>query len=214
VKKVDSQALGIVNRALGLTGSGAPLTELLDGTVEQTLDLTSIIRRGRTQARTAGIYSAILENAHGAANTLNSQLLPYNAGAAAIAPYPAPMPEGFDVWLIGAAVIRTAGAAFTSGALFLAPTAGSQGMGLDDSGVQVVGVPAIPLAFWNSEESQSAIFGIGDGRPWQLIQQRIARGVGNNTGITFSTTSTAAATFQCLMLFGVFPESLGQDAAF
>ena len=59
MKKIDSQALDVLQKALGLSGPGSPITELTDGVVDQVLEVGGVIRRSRTQAGTEGIHAAV-----------------------------------------------------------------------------------------------------------------------------------------------------------
>jgi len=208
MKSVDSQALGIVNRALGLTGAGAPLTEFLDGTVDQTLDIGQLVRRGRTQVGSDGIYFGLLTNVHSGAGTLSSFTNPYDVPTGAIAPYPVPMPPGFDIWLLSANVRQESGTGTLTAALSYDFPILAQGWGVDDSGVAVARADPFVLAFWDSVITETDEFGITEqGNPWVPIGLRLRR----NSSLLFSSTASALATFDCQMIIGVFPVSLGQD---
>jgi len=214
VKTVDSQALGLVNRALGLTGAGAPLTEFLDGQVDQTLDIAALVRRGRTQAGTGGIYIGVMENVHGAADSQQSQIVPYNVAVGAVAPYPSPMPPGFDVWILAATIDQVSGAGTLAAALSLEPlTDNLLGWGIDESGVAATGISTLPLAYWDSVVTVGREFGLlgGVGQPWAHIGLRLPRPPLSDVALDFDTTSSAIATFRCYILTGVFPIGLGQD---
>lgn len=212
MKSVDSQALGLVNRALGLTGAGAPLTEFLDGTVEQTLDIAALVRRGRTQAGTTGIYYGTLLNNHAAANTQISGLSPYLTPVGALPPYPSPMPAGFDIWILAAAVQQISGSGTFTGALSINTSDAVQGWGIDEAGAAVTGLGRFPLVFWDSVVTQTTEFGLTEaGQPLGWIGLRLLRTPANDSSINFSSTSSAAAVFRCQILLGVFPIGLGQD---
>lgn len=213
MKTVDSDALGVVTRALGLSGRGAQITELTDGVVDQSLAVNDLVRRGRTQAGTAGMYIGILENVHTDAETLESSIEPYLTPTGAIPPYPSPMPAGFDIWLMAASVEQKSGAGTLSAALFVNPPDATQGWGIDDSGVAVIGaIPPGPIAFWDSVVTQTREFGLQEsGEPWARIGLRLIRPPRSNVEVRFSSTSTLTATFRCNILLGVFPIALGQD---
>lgn len=213
MKKIDSDALGVLNKALGLTGSGSPITELADGIVDQALDVVPAIRRGRTQAGSEGIYTAIMQNVHPGADVLTTQVDPYEVGATArIAPYPDPMPAQFDIWLLSAAMRRVSGAgSLNGGTLSLQYGSAQQGWGIDDSDVAVVESAPVHLAFWDALGSVGITFGILNGArgPFARLGIRLPRSVNGN--LIYRTESSAAATFQCQLQLGVFPTSLGQD---
>jgi len=212
LKTVDSQALGIVNRALGLTGVGAPLTEFLDGQLDQVLDVGSLVRRGRTLAGSGGMFFGLLRNIHAAANSQVSEIQPYFPNGAEIDPYPNRVPLGFDVWVLAATVEQLSGTGTFTGALFMDPAANSQGWGIDQAGAAVTGDRPMPLAFWDSVVAQDRTIALQeDGSPWVRIGMRLMRNAQSNTGLRFSSTSSALATFDCYILLGFFPIGLGQD---
>ena len=72
MKRIDSDALGILTKALGLTGAGSQLTELADGVVDQALDVVPIVRRGRVIGASEGLFTAIMRNVHTDAETLTT----------------------------------------------------------------------------------------------------------------------------------------------
>jgi len=210
LKEVDSDALGVVSRALGLSGIGAPLTEFLDGSVHQTLDVTSLARRGRTQAGTGGIYRGVLTNIHSAANTVVSSINPYAVGTTAvIAPYPDPMPAGFDVWLLGAALRQTSGTGTLAGVLSVSQPS-AQGWGITSAGAAQVVNLETPVAFWDALSTVFIEFGIlNELGVYKKLGMRLASHA--DTALIFRSTSSAAANFEVQVITGVFPVALGQD---
>lgn len=212
MKQVDSQALAIVNRALGLFGAGAPLTEFMDGSVDQVLDIGQLVRRGRTVAKSQGIFMGLLRNIHGAADSQTSSFQPYLGGTGRIAPYPQPMPPGFDIWVLSAFVRRLSGTGTFTGALFIDPNTTNLGWGVDEAGQAVSAAARMPLAFWDSLATQLDTFAITEqGQPWFNIGQRLFRLNRDDVGLLFSSTSSAIATYDCFIMMGVFPVGLGQD---
>lgn len=212
MKQIDSQALAIVNRALGLFGSGASLTEFLDGSVDQTLDIGDLVRRGRTVAKSQGIFMGLLRNIHGAANTQTSTFQPYLGGTGTIAPYPEPMPPGFDIWVLAAYVRQLSGSGTFTGALMIDPNTTNLGWGVDQAGNAVSAAARMALIFWDSLVTQTDTFALlEDGQPWAKIGQRLFRLNRDDVALLFSSTSSAAATFDCFVMLGVFPVGLGQD---
>ena len=210
VKKVDSQALGIVNRALGLTGAGAPETEFLDGVIDQTLDVAALIRRGRALADTSGIFAPTMRVTHGGATTDDAEIDPYDVGTTvAVAPYPATVPASQDVWLLGASVRQVSGTGTLSATLSLIIGTRNAGFGIDNAGNLILSAQPIRLAFWDALGSDGTNFGILN----QLgTHQRIGIRVPRNVStLRFRTTSSAVAAFDCQLILGLFPVALGQD---
>lgn len=217
MKQIQSDALVIVKRMLGLAGGlmDAP-TSLDDGTVSQVLDVTSALRRGRAGGAASGWFYGVMQNVHPAADTQTSVIGPYaptQTLVPVISAWPGQVPVGFDVHVIGGSIQRTAGAgALTGGSLFLAVAASDQAWGVDQAGARVTASPAIIIARWTGLDTGSAIdIGItGDGSTFARMGLRMPRG----SSFNFRTVSAAAATYRLTLLMGLFPESLGQDVAF
>ena len=213
-QRIESDALDLVTRILGITGATG-LTLLDDGNVSQVLELGPIIRRSRTPGITTGWFNCFLQNVHGAAGSLHSEIDPYNAGDSAVAPYPAAVPQGFDFWVLYASLRRQSGAGTLDGAVFYSdPGAQQQGWGENDSGAAVASTLASPLALWTGLDTSITLtngIGVsGDGSTMVKIGRRIPRGV----ILEFdSDVAGAAATILLSLTCGLFPEALGQDIA-
>lgn len=198
-----------MNRALGLTGAGAPITEMQDGHLEQVIDVAPIVRRGRTITVTGGIFTGILQNVHGAANTVTSQETPFDIAVGRISPFPTPLPRGFDLWLLAASVRRVSGTGAVSGLLSMDPLGASQAFGINSAGVAVVAQSRFFLVAWEQLQSMpSDDVGLDfTGQSYVKIGTRLLRGC----NLLFTTTSAAATTLRCELLLGLFPIALGQD---
>lgn len=213
-RPIDSDALSLVNRVLGIAGTLPGTTLLDDSNVSQILSLNDIIRRGRTIGVTQGWYYGVLETLHSGAGQEAASIDPYAPGAAAVDPYPAIVPTGNDVWLIGATVKRSAGSGdLTGGLLILNPPAVQAGWGIDESDNPISPSAQIALArFTGIDESLSSgsTAGIsGDGSSYVRLNLRLAR----PSTLTWSSEAAAAATFRCIVILGLFPAGLGQDVA-
>lgn len=205
---VDSDALGIVTRALGLTGKGAALTEFLDGQVDQVLSVNDLIRRGRTQVQRGGIYTGTMQTVHTDAETITFTVDPFDVTTGRIAPYPGPISNRFDLWAISVSVRRLSGGGTLTAQANLAYHADQIGWGIDDSGVAVTSNAGGSVAFWDSIVSQSNAFGLQNGsNPTQFIGQRLFPG----TLLQVSSTSSLTSTYNFIWLLGLFPIALGQD---
>ena len=215
MKKIDSDALGILTKALGLTGAGSPVTELTDGVVDQALDVVPIVRRSRTLAVSEGIYTAIMSNIHTAADTRTEQLDPYRPGAAlVIAPFPAVIPPQFDLWLLSCTLRRQSGTGTVVATLAFQPGAHNQAWGTDDAGTAVVQQDMQVLAYFNTLVTSNTTFGFlsGTSPPLVKIGLRLPRGtVAFPPALRFVSAATAIATYNLSINFGLFPVSLGQD---
>lgn len=214
MKKIDSDALGDITRALGLSGRGAPITELTDGIVDQSLNVNELVRRGRTIAGTQGIFTAVMRNVHGAGNTLATTVSPYETPAGnTIAPWPSPMPKQFDIWLLSATVRQASGTGTLAAALYIDYAGTQQGWGETDSGGGIVSAERIPLAFWDALATVSNEFAVlNQLGTFARIGMRIPRPmVLGDTNLVFISVSSAIATFDCQLVLGVFPIGFGQD---
>lgn len=210
-KLIDSDALGELNRALGLTGAGSQVTELMDGVVDQVMAINDVARRGRTLGPTSGFFTPTMRNVHTAADTEVTTVDPYNVGATgAVAPYPAVMPLQFDVWLIGASVRQVSGSGTLNATLSISQGTRQAGWGLDDSGSQILVSQPIRLAYWNTLVSVQTGFATLQGSNGPHLN-RLLRLNRFGCDLIFTTVSSATATFDCQLILGVFPAGLGQD---
>lgn len=211
-KKLDSDALGDLNRALGLSGAGSRLTELEDGQVDQVIEISNIARRGRTLAGTGGIYTAILRNIHTDAEAQTSTATPYNIALPADrAPWPIPTSRRFDIWLLGASVRRISGSGSINAQLLVAFDASQQAWGFDDSAVVVQKASRFALGHWNSflTAGTRVAGGLVNGNTFLNIGIRLPRN--DNTQLEFVSASSATMTLECDMILGLFPVGFGQD---
>lgn len=211
-QQIKGDALSAVKTALGLAAGGEQFTELNDGQVDQSLDITPMIRRGRTQAATDGLYTAIMQNVHTDAESLVSVQSPYDLTAGALEPYPDPMPIQFDVWLLGAMLNRVSGSGTLEAVVAMRFGATKMGWGIDDSGVAVAAAnPEVILALWDALVTEGTTFGVqaGSEEPYKRIGIRLPRSAGSD--IVFRSTSSLTSTYNLNLLLGVFPMSLGQD---
>ena len=216
-KIINSQALEPANKALGIAGSGDSQTELLDGSVDQVLDVGQIARRGGTLAGTTGLFRMILRNRHGAAGVVGTSFQPYSpATTGLIAPYPTPVPDSFDFWLLGASIEVVAGA-FTLLGADLKITQTIQGFGINEVTAAVVSNSVFTVANWDGLQTWAAPqpYALeGGANPFQKINLRIPRkGVIASPFIVFNSESDGLVDFDCVMLCGLFPVALGQDIA-
>lgn len=217
MKRMNSEALVSANRALGLTGAGSLQTELHDGEVYQTVDANVFARRGLTPAGSEGIFAGVLRNIHAGAGTLTSILHPYDADAAtagvAIPPYRAPMPPGFDLWLLTIAAVEASGTGTPTGQLRLDYGLPRLGFGIEDDDSAVLVTPDFPIIAYDSLATfgGKVIFIQESGSPhWSFGPMRIPRSAAAR--FLWGTTATDVATYDLLLTMGVFPTSLGQDA--
>ena len=212
VKLIDSDALEILTKSMGLTGAGAQQTELLDGIVEQNLDVVPIVRRGRTQAGKDGVYSATMRTNHTGAVTVTNTVEPYAVGTVAVvAPYPNPVPPLFDIWLLQASVRQVSGTGTVSATLSVRYP-GQQGWGINETGLtQILVAQPHRLAHWDTVVSVGTNFAVlaGSAQPTANIGLRLARG--GATELIFVVVSSATSAWDCQLTLGVFPVALGQD---
>jgi len=214
-KIINSTALEPINKALGIAGSGDSQTELSDGIVDQTLDVGQLARRGGTLAGTEGIFRCVLLHEHAGAGDLSASWQPYAAGTVgSIAPFPAVMPDTFDIWLLGASIEFSGVGNFEFARLSL--TQVQQGFGIDDTAGAVVSTSVITLAYWNTSVRVLAPFfaAAQSANPYQKINLRIPRkGAIASPFIVFSSQADGVADVEVQLLIGVFPVALGQDVA-
>ena len=214
MKKVNAQALGDVNRALGLTGAGSPSTEFSDGILDQVVDVGPLIRRGNTLAQTQGVFTGVLVNDHTGAGTLSTTADVYELGNALVtAPYPPTIPRGLELWLIGASCQQVTGSGTFSGALYLNVDDVLEGFHINNSGTSPGTVSSpMAIAYWDAIKTVTNSFGIQeDGKPFAPIGLRLPRTNAPGTTVIWRSTASAVTRFECLLLMGLFPIGMGQD---
>lgn len=211
-QEIKGDALSSVKTALGLGAGGEQSTELQDGVVDQVIDLIPMVRRGRTQAATDGLYTAQMVNVHGAADSKVASQIPYELIAGGIEPYPSIMPPQFDVWLMGAMVTRISGTGTVEAILAMRFGTNKMGWAINQDGDAVTPTnPEFVLGLWDALINEGTTFALlaGTNGTYLKIGQRLPRGAGSD--LKFRTTASAIATYNCNLILGVFPMSLGQD---
>jgi len=211
--------LRLVQSLYGIPGSqSSGVTEVDLDNVQQVINVVpEVLRRsdnviGNNQG---GWFQGTMQNVHSGADAELSTYVPYKmtvAGGTTVvgaAPgFPAPIPEGWDVWLIGCSLERTAGAGSVVALLSLNDN--PLGWGIDDSGAAVTGSPLISLVRFTSIVNDVGGYGYGIGADGMAFQ-RVGIRLPPKIDFEFRTNSTAAATVQLSIVMGLFPEGMGQD---
>lgn len=212
---IPGNQLRLISKLMGLSQQAiAGISDLDDKNISQVLTTNELVRRGLTEANLGGWYQGLLENVHSVADGETSSIDPYAPGASFVAPYPALVPEGWDVWLLGVGGVRSSGAGGLTGALMqIDPLRTQVGWAQDDAGAPVTAVsPAWTIARFDSVSAE--IGGVQAdpmlteaGDCFVHVGVRLPRGI----TIVFHSEAAAAAEFQAQFLMGLFPEALGQD---
>jgi len=212
---IEGNQLRLLNRIFGLAGDGiSGTTQLDDKGITLVSEVSAIMRRGDTYGVLTGWYQGTLENVHSGADDEVSSIDPYAPGASAVAPYPANVPEGFDIWLLGVGGRRSSGSGgLTAGAASVNPDAVTAGWGQDDGGAALGAIaPRIIVAQFDGLSTINAGFSLPpmiteQGLTYQPVGMRVPRGA----LMDFHSTAAAAAEFQMSFVIGLYPEGLGQD---
>ncbi len=214
MKAVDSVALEAVNKALGLAGPGAQVTELEDGLISQVLDISKLVGRGRAPI-SDGVKVAIFRTVHGVADDQVVAVDPYftNSVPASSPNWPVPVVAGFDVWVLGASLQGIVSPTNINDAYLglVGDISGDAAFTQDQAGGAVTsGTIRIPLAAWDRTLPFGGFdFGVFDSvANMPRIMTRVPRGM----TIEYRCESGGATTSQCTILLGIYPVGLGQDA--
>lgn len=213
MQEVDSQVLQTITKVLQLGGRGSQHTEFDDGILQQSLDVAPLVRRGGTIIPTDGMFTAVMETIHAAANTQTATQTPYDlpvpapVGSFIQSPYPFPIGPEFDLWLLSADVNVQSGTGTTDAGLTVIYPAALDGWG----NVAAPGARGMFYGVWDTEVAvgpgiQLAEVGTDKlSAIWNPV--RLPRG----GTLRFRTVSTGIVTFRCTLLLGLFPAGLGQD---
>lgn len=176
-----------------------------------------IVRRSKPLAGIDGWFTGNLENSHAAADDENSEIFPYAVGTVdRLGNYPADVPEGWDIHLIGMQGFRTAGAGSIVGAVTMDPPDFVQGWGRDDAGVATgllagritLGIiTAVTAAAGPLANDPVTWLNGPPGGSFLPLGIRIPRG----SDLNFVSTSDAAVTVVMMFIMGLFPKAMGQD---
>jgi len=215
-KDVDSDVLALANRMLRLAGSDSgPVTTLETDSISQVLDVAPVVRRSLALPGGGGIMWCYLQNAHTDVEEIDTDVDPYNMATATIAPYPVPIPNTLEFYILTAAMRRSAGAgALTSGGLFMGPSPAQQGWGVQngspDTSLTTNNVACV-AAFDSIRDIGGFECGIdADGNSEIRVARRVPRGA----GVRFASTSAATATYQLILLCALLPLGFGQDVLY
>lgn len=191
---------------------GAPITELMDGVVDQVLEIGACVRRGRVLAGSEGIFTVSLQCNHAGADTQTVAINPYELGSTGlIAPMPSPMPVGFDIWLLYVTGVQSVGSSTVAVVLRIMYPAAQQGFGIDEAGAAVVIDADMPVCRFDAALANTGSFMIQEsGEPIARVNIRLPRSP--DLQLQMSSISSGATLHTLHMTFGVFPTALGQDA--
>lgn len=221
-KRIDSDALSLINRALALAGSGAQRTVLDDGNVSQILDVRPFAGRSIPPGD-GGLFVLLFRHVHTGAGSLATGVDPYQrvppaTGAPGIPPFPVPVPRSFDIWLDSASLTQSDSADFGSALLELAVPAVNQGIATSNTAGTIApllaATPTPPLMEWSTAIAAGGV-GIAvstEGETLQPIRQRIRRG----TTLTARSTAIVAGTISIdiSILFNLIPVGMPQNVAY
>lgn len=205
---VDSQALQAVSRTLQLSTPGAQETLFVDERLEQTIDVTPMVRRGLTLAGSEGVYSANIRNTHlGSEGNIVTVVNPWALGLTANPPFPGTIPLNQDLWIIGFDGITVSGdGAFDSAFFDIFVPGVSQAFGTATSNIVLAG-------FGNELELAGEFFlGVHSNSAQHMFSQRGIR-VPRNSTFRWHTRNVGSTSpvYQINLLLGLFPAGLGQD---
>lgn len=197
----DGQGLQLVNKAFGLSGGQNSEVHYDEQTVQQTVDVVPLIRRGRL-AIGDGIWAATVANVHGGAGAIEGPLSPYSLLETKLG---VDVAKQFDIWFLGARAERT------SGATDLASPWGR--LSLTEPSAHNLSAAAT-ISSWFQGFGGTTAFGSvlavvdPNNEAFWPARIRLAR----DALFTFETQAAGIATWTCVLRFGVFPVALGQDA--
>lgn len=216
--EVNSSALTLLNRALGISGQLSAQTELDDGVVVQIVDVGDVARRSISPG--GGLFWGLIRTIHGIGATDRGALVdPYNpqlaaGGSVSERPYPVLVSSAFDCYILGAQVSLSTQANFVDCHLQLNVPQTNMGWGiLDNAGTESAANTnaVVFLADWPTPDgsTQGSFAKTGTGQVWVPMRHRIRRG----STLEFLSQASNAIQYSCHMLLALQPVCLGQDVA-
>ena len=220
---IDTSALTVMRRALGIAGTGSGHTELDDDNLSQVIDVVPISRR--SLAFGSGIWQMQMQFVHSNTTGRNIIFDPYQPSTIAGGTpankngYPTVVPQGFDVWLIAMSMTTNNATDFSSVTAGIITTASASGMMIKN----VNGVftsPAgsaieFPLAHWDTTDvmTNGTIAGLTiQGDLVAQVGYRLRRG--ERISADSVTDGAGSTTNNLTLTLGLFPVALGQDVAY
>jgi len=217
-KEIDSEALVLLRRGLGIAGVAGPSTLLEEDAVIQTVDVGQFARQGLPPGK--GIFNFLIRIITSVANPALTALIdPYEPTAVAVdlsqAPYPNPVPAAFDLWLINCG-LQLDDSTFTSAQLQLIYPVGAIGVAGQnaDSATNVVTAvtpasQAQTIAGWDSDFASVGrdVGTLGGTGILQPLGFRIIRG----TTLQLRVSAGGINTVDCTILAALMPAAMGQD---
>jgi len=214
-REIDSAALTAVQKQLGMSGVGPSSALLLDEDLPQSFDVIPAVRRSLADIATRGQFYGTLQNVHAAAGPLVSQINPYDATTRAFGTFPAPVPEDFDLWLMGCSIQRVSGTGTVEAAIEMEYFSRMRGFGAGDNDAPASARGRLTLMFVDTIVTiASSPFGIEViHRSGRVLSEGLPLRLGrNDCFLHFFTEATALSTYDATFMLGLFPAGLGSDA--
>ena len=229
-RTMNSQALVLLDRMLGLSGPGGEqYTTLDDGNVQQVLEISDVARRSLTPAGSAGVFTIMFENYEAGSTGVSSNVIdPYNFANELTVNfdtngYPVPVPLGFDVWVIQASAYTYDPSDFAWLQLSMVYPAKTTAL---TSRINAGGAEAQignnisyhHLVRWDTQLPGDVVTGADQQYVWATengsLTQKIGTRVPRGGTLHFITDASVAGNYAfCNVILGLFPEGLGQDIA-
>lgn len=221
-KPIDSSALDLVNRTLGMAGgSSVQQTFLEDGVVSQTFDIMASAGRALSYIPES-IAVAQLETTQTAAGTVATSVDPYLLGTNSVATiwnWPDPVPAGVDVWFLGCCMQAEVATDFVTGLLdIVGDQAGDGAWGESDGAAAPQAITfRFPVGAWNSIVAYGGIsYGVNtQDAGHQLCSMRPPFRIRRGMSLDFRTTTNGVGPteLQALVMLGIFPVGAGRNAS-
>lgn len=217
-KEIDSEALVLLRKGLGIGGIASPTTLLEEDSVIQVVEVGQFARQGLPAGN--GLFYFVMRIITSVGNpSLDVSLFPYipddpSGASVASAPFPNPVPSTFDIWIMSA-VLNVTTATFVDAALFLRPPPVSVGLSIENADTTtqplIAPTPVFPLAAWDGVQTVDT-FITGDlagSDVFQRLGMRLPRGCSLNFRVDAGGINTATCTIAAALM----PRSMGQDVA-
>jgi len=222
MRVIDSGALDVVQRQLGLTGKGSQEAVFEDGVAQQSFDIFSAVRRGQSARGDGGYFYLAMSHEHAGAGAISQGVNPYQvADAVVFNEWPgndggAGVTRNFDVWIESVGLERTdAGAGVMARPAVVRLTMGtsSLGIGIDGAGAVLEATGSQMIAMWDGLVTVAGAIVTAVNLDTNEMVKKLGFRMPRSGTLQFITDMDAAVDMKFTLAMMLVPVAMGSDYA-